>query len=66
MPGAVDVKLSARCDDEVLTLYVDGKKVGEARDAALAKGSAGLVVIGETMAGTHAMYDDFALRALAD
>jgi len=64
MPGAVDAVMEARCDGEQLSLSLAGKRVGEARDAVFASGSAGLFVAGEQAAGTSASFEDFRLSAL--
>lgn len=65
MPGAVEGKLAATCEGERLALSFGGRDVGQARDATFARGSAGLMVMGEKTAGTSAVFDTFALYDLA-
>jgi hypothetical protein len=65
MPNIADVRIGARCDGASLQLLLDGEVIAEATDDDLAAGGAGLVVMGERMAGTSAVFDDFALYQLA-
>jgi hypothetical protein len=65
MPNIADVRIGARCDGSRLQLLVDGEVAAEAEDDAFADGRAGLIVMGEKMAGTSAVFDDFALYQLA-
>ena len=65
MPGAVEGKLAATCDGDRLALSFGDREVGQARDAAFARGSVGLMVMGEKSAGTSAVFDSFALYDLA-
>jgi hypothetical protein len=65
MPNIADVRIGARCAGDTLQLLLDGEVVVEASDGDLAGGHAGLIVMGEKMAGTSAVFDDFALYQLA-
>jgi hypothetical protein len=65
MPNIADVRLGARCDGASLQLLVDGEVIAQASDGALAAGRTGLLVMGEKMAGTSAVFDDFALYQIA-
>ena len=65
MPNIADVRIEARCVGAALQLRVDGDVIAEANDGELAQGNAGLIVMGEKMAGTSAVFDDFALYQLA-
>ena len=64
MPGAVDTRLTAECNGGTLRLSAKGGGSLTARDAEFAAGASGLVVIGEKLAGTSGMFDDFALTDL--
>lgn len=61
MPNIADLRIGARCDGASLQLLIDGEVAAEATDATLAAGRTGLIVMGEKMAGTSAVFDDFAL-----
>lgn len=64
MAGAADTRLTAECSGDTLRLEVrDGSRL-EARDSDFSTGRSGLVVIGETMAGTSAAFDNFVLAGL--
>ena len=65
MPNIADVRLGARCDGDALQLTIDGDVVAQANDADLANGRSGLIVMGEKMAGTSAVFDAFALFQIA-
>jgi hypothetical protein len=65
MANIADVRIGARCEGETLQLLIDGEVAAEASDGAHASGRAGLIVMGEKMAGTSAVYDDFALYQIA-
>ncbi len=65
MPNIADVRIEARCVGAALQLRVDGKVVAQTSDGDLAQGNAGLIVMGEKLAGTSAVFDDFALVELA-
>jgi hypothetical protein len=65
MPNIADVRIGARCDGESLQLLLDGAVIAEANDSDLAAGRTGLIVMGEKMAGTSAVFDDFALFQIA-
>jgi hypothetical protein len=63
MPGAVDTRLSAQCLGDTLRLSArDGSSL-TARDSDFAEGRSGVFVIGEKLAGTSAVFDDFVLEA---
>lgn len=64
MPNIAEVRIEGRCQGDNLSLYIDGKQVGSAKDADLAQGKSGLVVLGEKMAGTSAVFDSFELAEL--
>jgi hypothetical protein len=65
MPNIADVRLGARCEGDGLQLSIDGDVVAEANDADFDSGRTGLIVVGEKMAGTSAVFDDFALFQIA-
>jgi hypothetical protein len=65
MPNIADLRIGARCEGSALKLMLDGNVVAEASDSAHAAGQVGLIVMGEKMAGTSAVFDDFELRSLA-
>ena len=65
MANIADVRIGARCAGDKLQLLLDGEVAVEATDATHAQGHAGLIVMGEKMAGTSAVFDDFALYQLA-
>jgi hypothetical protein len=65
MPNMADLRIGARCEGPSLKLMLDGEVVAEANDAAHSDGQVGLIVMGEKMAGTSAVFDDFELRAIA-
>ncbi len=64
MAGSVDTRFSAECRDDTLRLSARDGSTISARDADLRGGSAGLVVIGERMAGTSAVFDNVLLADL--
>ncbi|HSX58990.1 MAG TPA: hypothetical protein VLF18_02210 [Tahibacter sp.] len=63
MAGSVDTRLTVDCKGDVLRLRAKNGGTIEARDAELGGGRSGLVVIGEKMAGTSAVFDNFVLAA---
>lgn len=65
MPNMADLRIGARCEGSSLKLMLDGDVVAEADDAAHAGGHVGLIVMGEKMAGTSAVFDDFELRSIS-
>ncbi len=65
MPNIAEVKIEGRCQGDKLSLYLDGKSVASANDADLPQGKSGLVVLGEKMAGTSAVFDSFELAELS-
>ncbi len=65
MQNIAEVEIGARCEGGELAMSLDGKEVARASDGELAKGAAGLIVIGEKMAGTSAVFDRFELGALS-
>jgi hypothetical protein len=65
MDNIADVRLGARCEGDALQLTLDGEVVAQAHDGDFAEGRTGLIVMGEKMAGTSAVFDDFALYQIA-
>lgn len=64
MTGSVDTRLSVECRGDALRFSArDGSRL-EARDGTFANGKSGLLVIGQTMAGTSGAYDNFVLTDL--
>lgn len=61
LAGTVDTRLSAECVGDALRFGARGGRTITARDADLRDGDSGLFVIGEKMAGTSAVFDDFVL-----
>lgn len=61
MPGTVDTRLNAQCKGDALSLSVSGGGSISATDGDFNQGRSGIVVIGETMAGTSAVFDNFVL-----
>lgn len=64
MPNVADVTISARCNGSQLQMALGGEVVAEAQDSEFSSGASGLVVVGEKMAGTSAVFDNFALSEL--
>lgn len=62
LAGSVDTRLTAECRGDELRLTARGGGTISARDAALKGGKSGLFVIGESMAGTSAAFDNFVLE----
>ena len=60
MAGAVDSDLQVSCDGDRLSFSADGGRLS-ARDSAFTDGDSGLIVIGEKMAGTSAVFSRFSL-----
>lgn len=64
MAGSVDTRVTVECNGDTLRFSAtDGSRI-EATDGDLHGGRVGLVVIGEQMAGTSAVFDDFVLTDL--
>ena len=61
LAGTVDTRIGAECKGDLLRIRVGEGAPVEVRDGALASGRTGLLVMGESLAGTHAMFDDFVL-----
>ncbi|GMV29928.1 MAG: hypothetical protein AMXMBFR59_20530 [Rhodanobacteraceae bacterium] len=61
MAGAADTRLTVQCQGDTLRFKVKGGSSLETRDGDFSEGKSGLVVIGEKMAGTSAVFDDFVL-----
>lgn len=61
MPNIADVRIGASCEGDALKLTIDGEVVAEVSDGDLGKGGSGLIVMGEKMAGTSAVFDNFEL-----
>jgi hypothetical protein len=64
MAGSVDTRFTVECNGDNLRFSATGGSRIEATDGDLRGGRAGLVVIGEQMAGTSAVFDDFVLTEL--
>ena len=63
MPGTVDTRLKVDCSGEELRFSAqDGGSI-KARDSEFRSGKSGLVVAGQKMAGTSAVFDNFVLAA---
>lgn len=65
MPNIADLRIGARCEGSTLKLMLDGDVVAEADDATHTGGQVGLIVMGEKMAGTSAVFDDFELHSIS-
>lgn len=61
LPGTVDTRLTVECHGDTLRFGARGGRTIEARDAEFSDGSSGVFVIGESMAGTSAAFDNFVL-----
>ena len=61
MPGSVDTRLVAECNGSRLSFSAKGGATLSAEDGDFADGKAGVFVIGEKMAGTSAVFDNFVL-----
>lgn len=59
--GSVDARLSVECNGDTLRLKARDGGSPQAKDSDFAAGRSGLLVIGEKMAGTSAVFDDFVL-----
>ena len=64
MAGTVDTRFTVECKGDRLSLSATGGGRIEATDNDLHGGRSGLIVIGEQMAGTSAVFDDFELTDL--
>jgi hypothetical protein len=62
MAGSVDTRLTVECRGDELRLSAKGGATLTARDGSFAAGSSGLFVLGESMAGTSAVFDNFVLQ----
>lgn len=63
LAGSVDTRLAVECRGDALSFGVRGGETLVARDGEFRDGSSGVFVIGEKMAGTSAVFDDFVLSA---
>ena len=61
LPGTVDTRVTVECTGDSLRMTARGGKAITARDATFRDGGSGVFVIGEKMAGTSVMFDNFAL-----
>lgn len=61
MPGTVDTRLTIECSGDTLRFGARGAKAITAKDGDFSEGSSGVFVIGEKLAGTSAVFDDFKL-----
>lgn len=64
MPGSVDTRFTVECQDDVLRLTTSNGTSISAHDSDFRSGSSGLLVMGEKMAGTSAVFDNFVLDTL--
>ncbi len=64
LPGAVDTRLIAQCRGDTLSLDVEGGASITATDRDFSQGTSGVIVIGEKLAGTSAVFDNFTLEQL--
>ena len=64
LKGSVDTRLTAECNGNVLRLSATGGSRLEARDSEFTQGDSGLMISGETAAGTSALFDNFVLSDL--
>lgn len=64
MAGSVDTRFTVECTGSTLRFSARGGSRLEAQDSEFSGGASGLVVIGEKMAGTSAVFDDFVLASL--
>lgn len=64
MPGAVDTRFTAQCQGDSLSLEVTGGGSLHASDGDLRQGRSGVFVIGEKLAGTSVVFDNFRLDQL--
>ncbi|MCI1710718.1 MAG: hypothetical protein LKM39_10770 [Chiayiivirga sp.] len=66
LPGSVDTRLSVECKGDSLRLGArDGSSLS-ARDSEFSAGKSGVFVIGEKLAGTSAVFDNFVLSQTGD
>jgi hypothetical protein len=61
MAGSVDTRFTVECKGDTLSLAATGGSRIEATDSELRGGRSGLLVAGEKMAGTSAVFDNFVL-----
>ena len=64
MAGSVDTRLSVECQGDTLRLSARGGSTLTARDSEFASGKSGVFVIGEKMAGTSVVFDNFELQQI--
>jgi hypothetical protein len=64
MPGAVDTRFTAQCQGDTLRLEVKGGGSISAKDSDFSQGKSGVFVIGEKLAGTSIVFDNFSLDQL--
>jgi hypothetical protein len=62
MAGSVDTRLTVQCRGDELRFSARGGASLSARDASFTGGESGLFVIGESMAGTSGVFDNFVLE----
>lgn len=65
LPGTVDTRIRVECSGDTLRFGARGGRTIEARDGDFADGDSGVFVIGESMAGTSVVFDDFVLSDAA-
>lgn len=61
LPGTVDTRLKVDCAGDELRFSAKGGASIKASDSEFSSGQSGLVVAGQKMAGTSAVFDDFVL-----
>jgi hypothetical protein len=66
MAGTVDTRLTAECRGDTLRFSARDGATISAKDADFGAGASGVFVIGEKMAGTSAVFDEFVLSDLAN
>lgn len=61
MPGSADTRLSVECSGDSLRFSARGGSTLSANDATFTEGRSGVFVIGEKLAGTSGVFDNFVL-----
>jgi hypothetical protein len=63
LAGTVDTRLTVECNGDTLRFGARGAKAITARDGDFSAGNSGVFVIGESMAGTSVVFDNFELSS---